>query len=62
MEESCEIDMGSAVHKFCVSWFANRVCSVGTTLAIQAWNDHPVPSIYNTCNSSVLLFNPLIRP
>lgn len=43
MEESCEIDMDSAVHKFCVSWFAIRVCSVGTTLAVQAWNDHPVP-------------------
>ena len=32
IEESCEIDMDSAVHKFCVSWFSIRVCSVGTIL------------------------------
>ena len=43
MEELGVIDMESSMHKFCVSWFAIRVCSVGTKLAVQAWNEHPVP-------------------
>ena len=43
MEEQGVIDMESSMHKFCVSWFAIRVCCVGTKLAVQAWNEHPVP-------------------
>ncbi len=42
MEENCEINMESALHKFCVSWFTIRVCCVGTKLAVEAWNDHPI--------------------
>ena len=45
MEERGEIDMESSLHKYCVSWFAIRVYRVGTSLAVQAWNDHPVPGI-----------------
>lgn len=43
LEEGGEINMESSGHKFCVSWFSIRVCHVGTRLAIQAWNEHPVP-------------------
>ncbi len=43
MEENGEIDMASSMIKFCISWFSIRVCSVGTTLAIKAWNEHPIP-------------------
>ena len=42
MEEQSEIDLESSHVKFCVSWFTIRVSNVGTTLAVQAWNDHPI--------------------
>ena len=42
MEENGVINMESALHKFCVSWFTIRVCSVGTKLVVEAWNDHPI--------------------
>ena len=45
MEESGELNMDLQSHKFCVSWFAIRVCSVGTKLAVDSWNEHPVPGI-----------------
>ena len=32
-------------HCFCVSWFTIRVAAVGTTLAVQAWNDHHIPGV-----------------
>ena len=31
--------------KFCVSWFTIRVAHVGTTLAVNAWNEHSIPGI-----------------
>ena len=43
MEEAYEIDMESATHKFCVSWFTLQVCRVGSKLIVEAWNNHPVP-------------------
>ena len=43
IEESGMIDMESSIHKFCLSWFAIRVCCVGAKLAVEAWNEHPVP-------------------
>ena len=46
MEENGEIDMESSMQKFCVSWFAIRVCCLGTKLAIQAWNEHTIPGIF----------------
>ena len=46
MEEQGQIDMECPMDKFCVSWLAIRVCCVGTKLAVEAWNDHPVPGIY----------------
>ena len=46
MQERNEINMDSEHVKFCVSWFTIRVSNVGTTLAVQAWNAHPIPGIY----------------
>ena len=43
MDEQGQIDMESETHKFCVSWLAIRVCSVGAAMAVEAWNDHPLP-------------------
>ena len=40
--ESSQIDMEHPMHRFCVSWVAIRVCSVGIRLAVEAWNNHPV--------------------
>ena len=45
MEESNDIDMDNNHIKFCVSWFTVRVSNVGTTLAVNAWNDHPIPGM-----------------
>ena len=38
LEENGEINIDGPHHKFCISWFTFHV-----TLAVQAWNDHPVP-------------------
>lgn len=43
MQERGELDMDSPSHQFCTSWFTLRVASVGCSLAVQAWNNHPVP-------------------
>ena len=43
MEARGDINMDCLHEKFCISWFTIRVCSVGTTLAVQAWNHHPIP-------------------
>ena len=36
-------DQSDSTHCFCVSWITLRVATVGTTLAVQAWNEHPIP-------------------
>ena len=33
--------MDDPMHQYCVSWFSIQVCTVGTKLAVQAWNHHP---------------------
>ena len=43
LEERREIDIDCSTQKFLISWFTIRVAKVGTTLAIQAWNEHPIP-------------------
>ena len=48
MKENGDFDIESDSHKFCVSWFSIRVCCVGTKLAVQAWNYHPIPGILIT--------------
>ena len=52
LQENGDIDLDSPQHKFGISWFTIRVAAVGTTLAVQSWNAHPIPGI---------LFN-LIKP
>ena len=51
IEENGAMNMESSVQKFCVSWFAIRVCCVGTKLVVEAWNDHPIPG--NGCKDKV---------
>lgn len=31
--------------KFCVSWLSIRVAAVGTTMAVESWNEHTIPGI-----------------
>ena len=47
MQERNEINMDSEHVKFCVSWFTIRVSNMGTTLAVQAWNAHPIPGMFS---------------
>ena len=42
LEENGEINIDDPHQKFCVSWFTIHVANVGTTLVVQAWNDHPI--------------------
>ena len=43
LQERGEIDLDCPHQKFCTSWFSIRVSNIGTTLAVQAWNEHPIP-------------------
>ena len=43
MQASGDIDMDCPHQKFLVSWFSIRVSAIGTTMAIQSWNEHPIP-------------------
>lgn len=43
LQASGDIDMDCPHQKFCVSWFSIRVASVGTTLAVESWNEHCIP-------------------
>ena len=47
LEERGDIDLDCPHQKFCISWFSIRVANIGTTLAIQAWNEHPIPGTVN---------------
>lgn len=46
MEERRDIEIDCPHQKFLISWFTIRVSNVGSTLAVQAWNEHPIPGIY----------------
>ena len=43
MQQHGEVDLDSPAHQFCTSWFTLPVASAGCTIAVQAWNNHPVP-------------------
>ncbi len=51
LQERGTINLDCPHQKFCISWFTIRVTHVGTTLAVQSWNDHPIPgtnsNLYN---------------
>ena len=46
MERRGDFDIDAPLHKFCVSWFTLQVAQKGTTLFVQSWNEHPIPSKY----------------
>ena len=54
MEQEGDFDIDAETHKFCVSQFTLRVAHVGTSLTMQAWNEHPIPR--NECNALYLFF------
>ena len=43
MQARDEIDLDSPIHKFCISWYTQRVAHVGTSMAVHPWNAHPIP-------------------
>ena len=45
LEERRDIDLDCPHQKFLIFWFTIRVSNIGTTLAIPAWNEHPIPGI-----------------
>ena len=51
LEEVGDIDLDCPHQKFLISWFAIRVSNVGTTFAIQAWNEHPIPGMSLSCHT-----------
>jgi len=48
LEEAGDVDMACPHMQFCVSWFTIRVANVGTTIAVEAWNNHPIPGKIHT--------------
>ena len=49
LQERGEIDLDCPHQSFCISWFTIRVANVGTSLAIESWNNHPIPGIVINC-------------
>ena len=47
LQASGDIDLDCPHQKFLVSWFTIRVATVGTTFAVQSWNDHTIPGTGN---------------
>ena len=47
LEEAGNINMDCPHVKYCVSWFTIRVCCIGTTMVVSAWNHRPKPGNYN---------------
>ena len=45
MLEKGDFSLDAEWHKFCVSWFAIQVASIGIEMFVAAWNDHSIPGI-----------------
>ena len=43
MQNAGDINLAIDLHRYCVSWFGNKVLTVGIDLFIQSWNNHPIP-------------------
>ena len=43
LEERSDIDMDCDHVKFCMSWFTVWAANIVTTLAVESWNEHPIP-------------------
>ena len=43
MDNAGDLNMADDLHKYCVSWFTIKVVTVGVSLFIQSWNNHPIP-------------------
>ena len=53
LETARDICMDCPLTKYCVSWFTIRVANVGATIVVQAWNNHPIPGMYNYIKSTM---------
>lgn len=42
MEENQDINLDNDHTKYCVSWFTVHVANVGTTMFVNAWNEHRI--------------------
>jgi len=42
LETAGDICMDCPLTKYCMSWFTIMVANVGATIAVQAWNNHPI--------------------
>ena len=42
-EEAGDINMDCTHQRYCVLWFTVWVANVGTSIAVNAWNYHPIP-------------------
>ena len=47
LQQRGDIDLDCPHQCYCVSWFIMRVINIGTTLAVEAWNNHRIPGICN---------------
>ena len=45
--ENDQINTDDNVHKYCISWFIIQVASIGTSIFVRSWNEHPIPGNYN---------------
>ena len=46
LQQAGDINIDCPHTWYCVSWFTIRVANVGTTIAVNSWNDHPIPGDY----------------
>jgi len=42
MQERQDVDLDCPHQCYRISWFTIRVADVGTALAVQSWNNHPI--------------------
>uniref|UniRef100_A0A1X7TJY3 Integrase core domain-containing protein n=1 Tax=Amphimedon queenslandica TaxID=400682 RepID=A0A1X7TJY3_AMPQE len=45
--ESDLINTEDPIHKYCISWFIIQVASIGTSIFVNSWNEHPIPGHKN---------------
>ena len=43
LQERADIDLDCPHQCYCISWFTIRVANIGTMMAVESWNNHPIP-------------------
>lgn len=52
LQEAGDINMDCPHEKYCISWFTVRVCAVGASMVVNAWNHRP-SSGTSTCTTVI---------